>query len=90
MERRKLHNDALWELLPGMDAEWSGEREQGEPHGGGILTYGRPRDTITGTMNHGCLVGPYICFYAWGQVKLVRDQSHYYASEGYVMEVWMS
>jgi hypothetical protein len=84
MLRASLYNDKLWKLLPGT------ERAHGEPHGGGILTYGCPRDTITGTIVRGCLVKLYVRAYFFGNVTLVRDQSHFFESSAYVMEVWIS
>ena len=87
MLKRLLHDDNLWELLPEMEPVWSGELAHGEPHGGGVLRWGRPRDTITGTLNHGCLDGPYIRYISDSTVKLVRDKCYYNDNAGYLMEV---
>jgi len=49
---------------PRYDPEWTGIYDHaGLPHGGGILFTSHPRETWTGTLDHGCIAGSSLhCF----------------------------
>jgi len=59
---------------PRYDPEWSGIYDHaGLPHGGGILYTSYPRETWTGTFDHGCIVGSSLRSYVNGTVLFVRN-----------------